>query len=370
MKVLQIGKTFPLIGGVDKVIYEISEGVSKRGIVCDVLCASINYNDILIYKNEYSKIYATQSFGIFASTWISPKMIFKLREIIKNYDIIHIHHPDPMAAVSLMLASSQRKKVVLHWHSDIVKQKYLLKLYLPIQKWLLNRANVILATSDEYGKGSRDLNNYQNKIKLLPIGVNVNYKDNHDFEQELRRRYAGKKVIYSLGRLCYYKGYEYLIDSAKYLNEDYVILIGGTGPLNEKLQSQINNNHLNNKVVLLGWISDDEMSSYYNLCDLFCLSSTEKTEAFGIVLIEAMFYNKPIVATKIHNSGVSWVNQNGVKGLNVLPENSKELAEAFVQICENEINYKSLCENSHKRYTEEFTSEKMIDSLLEIYNYL
>lgn len=168
---------------------------------------------------------------------LSPAMIFRLRKINKEYDIIHIHHPDPMACLALFL-SGYKGPVVLHWHSDILKQKMLLKLYSPLQNWLLRRAKVIVGTTPVYVQESPFLENIQRKVISVPIGIDE-MKPVPGRVAQIKERYAGKKIIFSLGRLVEYKGYEYLIKASQKLNDDYIILIGGKGPLQEYLQSLI-----------------------------------------------------------------------------------------------------------------------------------
>ena len=220
---------------------------------------------------------------------LSPAMIFRLRKINKEYDIIHIHHPDPMACLALFL-SGYKGPVVLHWHSDILKQKMLLKLYSPLQNWLLRRAKVIVGTTPVYVQESPFLENIQRKVISVPIGIDE-MKPVPGRVAQIKERYAGKKIIFSLGRLVEYKGYEYLIKASQKLNDDYIILIGGKGPLQEYLQSLIDELGVRKKVKLLGFIDDKDLPDYFGACDLFCLSSIWKTEAFGIVQIEATFQN-------------------------------------------------------------------------------
>ncbi len=371
MKILQLGKYYPPhIGGIEMVMYQITEGLNKRGIHCDVLCSNDKkqYEEVII--NNY-KVFKTKSYGKFASTSITPQMIFKLREIIDNYDIIHIHFPDPMANLALMLSKHKTKKVVLHWHSDIIKQKNLLKLYLPFQNWLLKRADRIIATTPKYIEESPYLKDYKNKCVAVPIGIDKNrLKINIKLIDELKNRYNNKKLVFSLGRLAYYKGFEYLIKSAKYLDDNYVILIGGEGELKEELLKLIKKEGLDKKVKLVGKIKDEDLGSYYYASDLFVLPSIEKTEAFGIVQIEAMNFGKPVIATKIKGSGVDWVNEYGVSGLNVEPKNPKAIAEAIYLLTKSEETYKKFSQNAKKRFEKLFTLETMINNILNIYKSL
>lgn len=125
------------------------------------------------------------------------------------------------------------------------------------------------------------------------------------------------------------------MEAAQYLKDDFVVLIGGSGALKEELQKEIVSLNLQEKVKLLGRVSDEELPAYYGACDVFCMSSVQKTEAFGIVQIEAMSCGKPVVATRIPQSGVSWVNEEGVSGMNAEPGNAQDLARAIEAVTEN-----------------------------------
>lgn len=366
MKVLQLGKFYPIKGGVEKVMYDLMSGLSERQIQCDMLCASVDKHYQEIKRNEFSTIYAMPSLTKKFGTMISPKLISRLKKIAPQYDLIHIHHPDPMVAYALYL-SGYKGKVVVHWHSDILKQKQLLKIIMPLQRWMLKRADLIVGTTPVYVEESPHLSDYQEKVTYLPIGIKPLAYD-EEKAQAIKKEYPGKKIVFSLGRLVEYKGFEYLVDAAQYLPDDYVVLIGGTGPLKNSLTEQISSQKLNNKVVLLGRVNDEDLPSYYGACDLFCLSSIMKTEAFAIVQIEAMSIGKPIVATRIPHSGVAWVNEDGVSGLDVEVKNPKALADGIRTIVEDPDLYAELSVGAKKRFYEVFREKKMIDGCLSIYN--
>ncbi|RZJ31364.1 MAG: glycosyltransferase, partial [Chryseobacterium sp.] len=287
-----------------------------------------------------------------------------------DYDIIHIHHPDPMATIALFF-SGYKGKVILHWHSDILTQKYLLKLFRPLQTWMLKRSDLILGTTPVYTEYSKDLTRYKNKIETLPIGVlDQSAKYNIAFYEKIKSQYQDKKVIFSLGRLVPYKGFEYLIKSAKYLDDSYVILIGGKGVLQNSLKHLIEKENLSDKVKLLGYLDDEISYSYFKLCDVFCLSSIEKTEAFAIVQIEAMSFSKPIVATNIAESGVSWVNLHNETGLNVKTKDPESLANAIKAIIGDRSAYQRYAEASLRRFRKEFSRNKMAERAIEFYKNL
>ena len=365
MKVLQLGKFYPIRGGVEKVAFDLMKGLSEKHISCDMLCAAEEGSDRIIRLNDYARLICCRTWVKACATMISPSMIFTLRRICREYDIIHVHHPDPMACLALFL-SGYKGKVVLHWHSDIQKQKLLLKFYRPLQQWLLRRADKIVGTSPVYLAESPWLQKVQEKTVCLPIGV-VPMAPEPEAVEAIRQQYPGKKIVFSLGRLVAYKGFCFLVEAARYLSEDYVVLIGGTGALKEELEKEIEDLNLQNKVKLLGRVSDGALPAYYGTCEVFCMSSVQKTEAFGIVQIEAMSCGKPVVATQIPQSGVSWVNKEGISGLNVEPGKAQELAEAIERITGNAETYQRFSEGAKTRYQEMFTKERMIEKCLTIY---
>ena len=165
-----------------------------------------------------------------------------------------------------------------------------------------------------------------------------------------------------------YKGFGYLVESAKYLSDDYVILIGGQGPLKDELEQMIRENGLQDKVKLLGRLSDQEVASCFGACDIYCMSSVFKNEAFGIVQIEAMSAGKPVVATKIPGSGVSWVNEDQVSGINVEPADPEALAGAFRTIMETPGLHEKYSGQAKERFNLMIVKEQMIRNCLSIYN--
>lgn len=364
LKILQLGKAYPLKGGVENVMFQMMATLNEsENFKCDALCASISKKQKLDLMYG-GKIIATPTLFKKYATYISPAMLWKLFQIKKNYDIIHIHHPDPMAALALFF-SGFKKKRILHWHSDILRQKKLLIFYKPLQNWLLKKVDTIICTTPLYPKHSKYLKKYQHKIKILPISIPK--MPPPDISQVTKIKSKNAKIIFSLGRLVSYKGFEYLIKSAMYLPEDYTIFIGGQGVLKESLQKIISENNLSQKVFLLGKLTDAVMKNYYHACDIFCLPSIEKTEAFGIVLLQAMSCGKPIVATEIKGSGVPWVNKNKETGINVPTKNPQSIAAAIQKIIENKEIYHLYSQNAQKRFEMVFRKENNKNELLKIY---
>jgi glycosyltransferase involved in cell wall biosynthesis len=370
MKVLQFGKFYPPhVGGIERVIFDITEGLNARGVRCDVLCS----NKCRRYSEEDERGYRvtrTRSHAILFSASISPQLASKLRKVEAGYDIIHVHLPDPMANLALLLARP-RARVVLHWHNDVVRQRMLLRFYLPLQEWMLRRADAIIATSPNYIKGSPYLSRYEGKCSVVPVGVDRNRLVADDaVVAGIRERFSGKTIVFSIGRLSRYKGYNYLIEAAKALDERFVVLIAGLGPEEGRLRGQIAKAGLAGKVVMLGHVPQERIASYYRACDVFCLSSVSRNEGFGLVQIEAMLFEKPVVSTAIEGSGVTWANISGETGLVVEPRNPGALARAIERVCTDRDLYSKLACGGLRRASEEFTLEKMISGTVRVYQSL
>lgn len=377
MKILQLGKFYPIRGGVEKVMWDLTRGLSEQGVDCDMLCACLPSDrtdpkdaafeapDGTLRLNDHGRVYRVKAISKKAATMLSPAMISWLHRHKAEYDIIHIHHPDPMAALALRL-SGFRGKVVLHWHSDIVSQKILLALYRPLQAWLVKRAQLIIGTTPAYIQSSPWLREVQSKCTYVPIGIRPVAADSTG-AAAIREQFPGKTILLSIGRLVPYKGYPVLIQAMKHLPEKYHLIIGGEGPLRGELEKLIDSENLRDRISLMGYLADEALPAYYGACDIFILSSVMKTEAFGIVQIEAMSCGKPVVATKIPGSGVSWVNEDGVSGRNVTPGDAEEMAAAIEEVADN---YGSFSAGARSRFEKLFREQTMIQSIFKLYEAL
>lgn len=357
---------------------DLTEGISARGIRCDMLCAVLpsatpdpkdagkvpeQGKTTVITLNGYGSIICVRAWGKLAATMIAPAMVRYLKEHAREYDLIHIHHPDPMAALALRL-SGYKGRVIVHWHSDIVSRRLLLWLYLPLQNWMLRRAGKIAGTTPVYVRESPHLRKYQDKCTYVPIGIHPVPIDEGKVQQ-MRRSFLAKYHLLSVGRLVPYKGYEYLIEAMRLLPDDYELQIVGEGPLRRKLEMMVQDYHLEHRVSLSGYLPEgEEFNTLFGSCDLFVLPSVMKTEAFGIVQIEAMSCGKPVVSTRIPGSGVSWVNQDGVSGLNVPPRDARALADAIKEVI---VRAGEFGKAARLLYEERYTYEGMINKALTLY---
>jgi len=369
MKVLQLGKHYPFsFGGIEKFYYDLAEELVENNITCDIFCANETKNN-KIFDLGKIKVISYGRFAFKASTSLSFKIFPLLKRYIDDYDILHVHLPDPMITLALYFLNP-KKPIVIHWHSDIVKQKYLKAMFQPFQTWLLKKSSLIIATSPNYIESSMDLKPFKNKCISIPSGFNpsrLSVDDN--LLEDLRNKYKHKKIIYSFGRMTEYKGFEYLIESAKYLSDEYLIIIAGGGD-SAKYKQLASKLGVSNKIEFLGRIDDSEVGAYYELCDLFVLSSISRNEAFGLVQCEAMYFSKPIVSTNIEGSGVSYVNLHNKTGLIVEIKNPIELAKAYKKIIDNKEMYNEFSKNSKERFNRLFHIKSISKEIIKKYKEL
>lgn len=368
MRVLQVSKFFPpVLGGIETVVWELAEGLNRAGVSTDVMCSHHRPRGVHEKAATGYNIWRVGSWGRVLSTSIAPTMAGHLRRLCAGFDVVHVHMPDPMAALAIW-AARPKARIVVHWHSDVVRQRLSMRLYEPLQRWVLARADAIVATSQAYADSSPPLRPWLNKVSVVPIGISDNRAEECSrTTQALRARYAGRRVVFALGRMTYYKGFDVLIDAARRLPDDCVVLIGGDGPRLHALRSQVAAMGLADKVHLPGKIHDEHLASHVALCDVFCMSSTVRAEAYGIAMVEAMVMGKPVVGANILGSGVPWVNQNGVTGLNVPPGDCKALADALLTLLGDDAMRKNMGSAARRRYEGNFRAEQMTASMHSLY---
>lgn len=369
MRILQLSKFYPPYnGGIESVVFDLTEGLNGRGEITDVLCA--NESQRTVREEGRYKVTRAASMGKLLSTSISPWLVYELARQHSSYDILHAHLPDPMMNFALW-AIRPKAKIVVHWHSDVVHQELALKLYAPLQQWLLQRADAIVATSARYAESSVWLRAFMSKVRVIPLGArDVATAPSVESVMEISRRFGHKRIVLALGRMVYYKGFEHLIRASRYLPSDTHVVIGGHGDLFEQLNRLVSAEGLSDRVTLIGRIPQAELPALYAAAEIFCLPSIVRAEAFGVVLLEAMAASLPVVTTEIEGSGVPWVNQHGITGLNVPPAVPEALAEALNTLLSQPRRAAALGKAGRRRFLECFTADLMVERTLRMYRQL
>jgi glycosyltransferase involved in cell wall biosynthesis len=362
LRVLQIGKYFaPARGGIESHVRDLSAEL-RKSVDLKVIVA----NDRMRRDRENIDgidVIRLPCAMTLVSAPICPTMIASIR--FEKADIVHLHLPNPAAAIACLLARPAGA-VVVTWHSDIVRQRKLLRLYQPLERMLLNRCAAIVATSPAYSAGSPVLREHADKCHLIPYGIDAEQFDDDRVDRsivdKLRQRF-GPRVILSVGRLVYYKGIKFLIRAMAYVDAKLVII--GDGPLRADLEREASSNGLSDRVVFLGEV-DDNLVNYYHASDVFALPSCERSEAFGIVQLEAMASGIPVVNTRI-DTGVPYVSQDAVTGFTVAPRSSDEMGAALNRLLDDSELRKKMGRAGRDRVVNEFGIAKMAARTLDLY---
>ena len=370
MKVLHLTKFYaPVAGGIETVVLELTHGSNRRGLPTDVLCAGTERETRRERGAAGEQITRAGSWGRLHSTSIAPALVAEARRLAPAYDLIHVHMPDPMAALALWCARP-RAKVIVHWHSDVVRQRLALQAYRPLQDWLLRRADAIVATSEPYARSSPWLARWQHKVEVIPIGISDIALPSADEVRHISDRYGGRHIVFALGRMTYYKGFDVLIDAAAALPDHCVIVVGGDGELLARHRAEVQRRRLAHKIVFVGRIADAELAAHFAAARLFCLPSTHRAEAYGVVLVEAMALGKPVITTDIPGSAVSWLNQSGVTGYNVPVGDAGALTSAVQKIIGDNATAAQQGRAARARYEACLNAEVMVEATMSLYRRL
>jgi rhamnosyl/mannosyltransferase len=367
MKVLQVSKFYPPhLGGIETVARDLSAGLRALGVEVDVLCANKRWQQVVERDAFGCRVTRAASAGLLLSTSAAPGLLPRLREARADYDVYHVHMPDPLAALAVWWARP-RGRVVLHWHSDVVRQRLAMHLYEPLQRWLLQRADAVIATSEVYARSSLPLQPFLHKVVVVPIGRPEPPPPKPARVAELRQRYAGQRLVFSLGRMTYYKGYEVLIEAARSLPEDVVVVVAGGGPDLPHYQALARARGVDERVRFVGPMSAERVEAHFAVARLFCMASTLRAEAYGVAVLEALSHGVPVVASAIPGSGLSWLHRDGITGLAVPPGDAPALAAALQRLLDDEALHQRCAQGARQRWAQGLSAEAMCEQVLALY---
>ncbi len=368
LKVLQVYKDYcpPVVGGVEGHINLLANGLKDRGIRVEVLVSNTrakleveNINGIRVTK--------VPQLGRFASAPLNATLSAWVRKLGKDADVVHFHFPNPTGEIASLLARVTNK-IVVTYHSDIVRQARLAKLYSPLLQRFLKGSDVIIATSPNYVQSSDVLHQFRDKCKVIPFGIDPSrFAPNDNTEKEvagIRGNYEGPIALF-IGKFRYYKGLYVLLEAMKMV--EGTLLMVGIGPMERDLKKQVAaDDELKKKIFFLGELSNEDIIRYLHACDVFVFPSIFRSEAFGIVLLEAMACGKPLISTEL-GTGTSFVNQHQETGLVVQPKDSKALAEAINYLFLNPEVRGRFGKAARERVEKYFCLDKMVEDVIHTY---
>jgi rhamnosyl/mannosyltransferase len=358
-RVLHVGKFFaPDVGGIETYLASLCRALARDWDV-RILVATRGRRRI------EEAIDGLPVVRVPARVWLSsaPLCPGLAREIARAQpDLVHLHLPHPGGLVGL-LASGCRAPLVVTWHSDVVRQRVRALPFRPLERAVLRRAGIVIATGAE--NASPALRAVGAKVAIVPFGIDLDRFERVDADAvaRLRARF-GSRLVLAVGRLVYYKGFDVLVDAMARV--DGTLVIVGSGPLHERLERRARQAGLAGRVHFAGRVPDDELAAFYHAAQVVVLPSVAPTEAFGIVQLEAMACGTPVVNTALPTSAPR-VSLDGVTGLTVPPGDPGALASAIARLLDDEALRARLGEAGRRRVRERFPLEAMVAATDRIY---
>lgn len=367
MRIVHWGKYYPPhMGGIESVTRVLAEGHATAGHSVEVIC----FHGGATVTEQAGPVQVTrcrQRLGAASQPLGWDYWRLGLRHA-RGAGIVHLHGPNLLASL-MTLRLARPTRLVVHWHSDIVGKGWLGRLLRPLEQAMLARADAIVCTSPPYAEHSAALRPWRDKVTSVPIGIE---DPGHPvapaaMPERVERFLAGRRHVFAIGRLVPYKGFAHLVDAAGQFPPDLAIVIGGNGPLRESLEARAVAAGVADRVLFTGRLSDAELDALMRRAAVFCLPSVARSEAFGVVLLEAMARGVPVVATRISGSGVPWVNRDGESGLNVELGDAQALAAACTRIAADPLLRERFAQGARSNFERRFTAEVMVDAMLDVY---
>ncbi len=367
MRVLHFYKTYypDSLGGVEQVIRQLCVGTSRLGVTNEVLTLTRSKADPVLEFEGHTVHRVPLNFEI-ASTGFSLAAIGALARLSQQADVVHYHFPWPFMDLAHFAARVNKPSVVTY-HSDIVRQRHLLKVYQPLKHRFLHRVNQIVATSPNYMASSAVLDRFRDKTRVITYGLDKDIYPEPDAGRQARwRAEVGDKFFLFVGVLRYYKGLHILLDAVA--NTDYPVVIVGAGPIEQELKEHAQRLGLTH-VKFVGALDDADKVALLTLCYAVAFPSHLRSEAFGISLLEGAMYGKPMISSEI-GTGTTYINIDGETGLVVPPSDPQAFGAAMRTLWENPAMAQAMGQRAAQRYEDLFTAAQMAESYAALYREL
>ncbi len=364
MRVLHFFKTYypDSFGGIEQVIRQMCVGSSHLGSKHTVLTLTRARQDFHLEYEGHTIERVPLDFEV-ASTGFSWRAIRRLRQLAAEADLVHYHFPWPFMDLAHFLARIDKPSVVTY-HSDIVRQKYLMHLYQPLMHRFLSNVDRIIATSPNYMASSPVLEHYRDKTEVITYGLDKSIypKPAPDLLARWRAE-CGERFFLFVGVLRYYKGLHILLDAVA--GTDLPVVIVGAGPIEAELKEHAARLNLRN-VRFLGALPEEDKVALLQLCYAVAFPSHLRSEAFGISLLEGAMYGKPMISSEI-GTGTSYINSQQETGLVVPPSDPRALRAAMQMLWNDPQLAQEMGQRAEQRYWHLFTADKMAERYTALY---
>lgn len=353
-------------GGIEQVICQLATANKSMGVENTVLCLSRTPRPDPISRPE-CRVIQTKALLDKASTPLGIEILSTFKRLVRQADIVHYHFPYPLQDL-LHVAYGTRTPSVVTYHSDIIRQQRIKKLYEPLlMHRFLRRVSAIVATSPNYFRTSNILQRYQEKVSVIPIGIDPEAYPSPGPER-LAKWHARLPAPFFLfvGVLRYYKGLDILLEAAA--GAPHQVVIAGVGPYEASLKAKAETLGLDN-VTFLGWIDDADKMALLQCCQGVVFPSHLRSEAFGVTLLEGAMCGKPLISTEI-GTGTSYVNEHNVTGFTIAPSDPAALRQAMDTLAADPSLASAFGQAARERFATHFTAQAMARQYVELYRRL
>ena len=360
MRILQIGKYwFPQRGGMETLLQQYAEGLAARGHAVRVLVSAASSEDSFEQARGV-QLWRCARYGEVASVPLCPSLPGALRRSLVQFDpeVVHLHLPNPLAAAA-WLAFGDDRPLVVTYHSDIVRQQALLRLWTPWRDRLLARASLIHATSDALIESSPVLSHFSERCRAIPPGIDPaawNSPDSEDVQRFAER--IGEDAFLFVGRLVYYKGVDILMEAVR--DSDLRLAVCGDGPLRGLVERAAAES--SGRVVCLGDVQAARMPALFAASKGLVLPSVAPSETFGVVQLEAMAAGIPLVVSRA-SAGVVSVHRGADSALFVQPGDVAGLREALLRVRDEAGLVSSMVAAGKQLLRESYAPQQQLDQL-------
>lgn len=373
MRVLHIGKFYPPHpGGIERATADLCNALGARGVQAAVLAhAPPGTHRPSREHKDGVEVALAACHGQFVYAPLSPGFPRLLARMLSEFepDLLHLHVPNTSAFNALLLPAARRKPWVLHWHADIpwdARRRALrvaYRLYRPWEQALLRRSEAVIATSQPYLDSSAALAPWRDKVRIIPLGIADAGAATGDAHWQWPS--TGLRIL-AVGRMSHYKGFDVLLRALAQLHDASLVLVGD-GECADSLRTLAHQLGIASRVKFTGFVDDATLAALYASADASCLPSLERSEAFGVVLLEAMRAGLPVVASDIRGSGIGYVVRDGATGLLVPPGDAGALAAALSALRDDLDLRTRMGNRGRQRWREEFTLNRATERMLALY---
>ncbi len=381
LRILHIGKFYPpFAGGIENFLSDLVSALRKKGVDASTIVHCSAKKSAASAGNSVNDpwVYRVPSYGSILYAPVSPAFPFHLHALIKkiNPQIIHAHLPNTSAFWLMLLCNATKIPWIIHWHADVISSQIDRRLgvaytfYRPLEQRLLSKSAAIISTSHNYLESSIPLTPWRNKCTVIPLGLNPERLPDPDSKGQKQSIAlwgdSPKFKVLAIGRLTYYKGHEVLIRAVAETSNVRALIVG-QGENEQKLGRLIADLQVKDKVTLCGMLSDSDLHAVLSSADCLCLPSVERTEAFGLVLLEAMRYGKAIIVSNISGSGMSWVVEDWKTGVLFEQEDVQELSRVFENLAADPAKVRNLGLAGQKRFASTFHIDMVAAKINDLY---